>query len=98
MCLPMWAPGATLGSARDTLDIAAREEEWRGIKVQGAEEMSIPARTEHTCPALQGSTAWGRVGTIGGRCQRAIIRNIHTRVFVRISFGSNNDLVRKFRF
>jgi hypothetical protein len=37
------------GSARDTLDIAAREEEWRGIKVQGAEEMSIPARTEHTC-------------------------------------------------
>jgi hypothetical protein len=37
------------GSARDTLDIAAREEQWKGIKVQGAEELSVPARTEHTC-------------------------------------------------
>lgn len=36
------------GSARDTLDMAAREEQWRGIKVQGAEEISVPARTEHT--------------------------------------------------
>merc|ERR1719162_2191013 len=37
------------GSAKDTLDIAAREEQWKGIKVQGAEEISVPARTEHTC-------------------------------------------------
>merc|ERR1719506_3281768 len=37
------------GSARDTLDIAAREEQWKGIKVQGAEELQVPARTEHTC-------------------------------------------------
>lgn len=37
------------GSARDTLDIAAREEQWKGIKVQGAEELAVPARTEHTC-------------------------------------------------
>jgi hypothetical protein len=37
------------GSARDTLDIAAREEQWKGIKVQGAEELTVPARTEHTC-------------------------------------------------
>merc|ERR1712178_477379 len=37
------------GSARDTLDIAAREEQWKGIKVQGAEEITVPARTEHTC-------------------------------------------------
>merc|ERR1719486_466682 len=37
------------GSARDTLDIAAREEQWKGIKVQGAEEIVVPARTEHTC-------------------------------------------------
>jgi len=36
------------GSARDTLDMTAREEQWRGIKVQGAEEISVPARTEHT--------------------------------------------------
>jgi len=36
------------GSARDTLDMAAREEQWKGIKVQGAEEISVPARTEHT--------------------------------------------------
>lgn len=37
------------GSARDTLDIAAREEQWKGIKIQGAEELTVPARTEHTC-------------------------------------------------
>jgi len=37
------------GSARDTLDIAAREEQWKGMKIQGAEELSVPARTEHTC-------------------------------------------------
>ncbi|CAJ1361861.1 unnamed protein product [Effrenium voratum] len=37
------------GSARDTLDIAAREEQWKDIKVQGAEELLVPARTEHTC-------------------------------------------------
>lgn len=37
------------GSAKDTLDIAAREEQWKGIKIQGAEEISVPARTEHTC-------------------------------------------------
>jgi len=37
------------GSARDTLDIAAREEQWKGIKIQGAEEINVPARTEHTC-------------------------------------------------
>lgn len=36
------------GSARDTLDMAAREEQWKGIKVQGAEELAVPARTEHT--------------------------------------------------
>jgi len=36
------------GSARDTLDMAAREEQWKDIKVQGAEELSVPARTEHT--------------------------------------------------
>lgn len=36
------------GSARDTLDMTAREEQWRGIKVSGAEEISVPARTEHT--------------------------------------------------
>mmetsp|Transcript_116151 Transcript_116151/g.339671 ORF Transcript_116151/g.339671 Transcript_116151/m.339671 type:complete len:414 (-) Transcript_116151:268-1509(-) len=36
------------GSARETLDMAAQEEQWRGIKVQGAEEISVPARTEHT--------------------------------------------------
>lgn len=35
------------GSARDTL--AALEEQWKNIKVQGAEELSVPARTEHTC-------------------------------------------------
>lgn len=37
------------GSARDTLDIAAREEQWKGIKIQGAEEITVPARSEHTC-------------------------------------------------
>jgi hypothetical protein len=37
------------GSARDTLDIAAREEQWKGINIQGAEEIVVPARTEHTC-------------------------------------------------
>merc|ERR1719272_404586 len=37
------------GSARDTLDIAAREEQWKGMKVQGAEEIGVPACTEHTC-------------------------------------------------
>lgn len=36
------------GSAKDTLDIAKREEEWKNIRVQGAEELSVPARTEHT--------------------------------------------------
>mmetsp|Transcript_156417 Transcript_156417/g.479808 ORF Transcript_156417/g.479808 Transcript_156417/m.479808 type:complete len:172 (-) Transcript_156417:31-546(-) len=36
------------GSARETLDMAARDEQWKGIKVQGAEEISVPARTEHT--------------------------------------------------
>ncbi|CAE7822591.1 unnamed protein product [Symbiodinium sp. CCMP2592] len=46
------------GSARDTLDIAAREEQWKDIKVQGAEELSVPARTEHTCAyhVTKGST------------------------------------------
>lgn len=34
------------GSAKDTL---AMEEQWKDIKVQGAEELSVPARTEHTC-------------------------------------------------
>lgn len=37
------------GSARDTLAVAEREEQWKNIKVQGAEELSVPARTEHTC-------------------------------------------------
>merc|ERR1712070_625819 len=37
------------GSAKDTLDIAAREEQWKGIKIQGADEISVPARTQHTC-------------------------------------------------
>eukprot|EP00440_Ansanella_granifera_P018778 gb/GFBE01020401.1/.p1 GENE.gb/GFBE01020401.1/~~gb/GFBE01020401.1/.p1 ORF type:complete len:428 (+),score=100.62 gb/GFBE01020401.1/:1-1284(+) len=37
------------GSARDTLANAEREEQWKNIKVQGAEELSVPARTEHTC-------------------------------------------------
>jgi len=37
------------GSARDTLENAAREEQWKGIKIQGAEELAVPARTEHTC-------------------------------------------------
>merc|ERR1719356_75975 len=36
------------GNARDTLDIAAREESWKNIRVQGAEEMAVPARMEHT--------------------------------------------------
>jgi len=36
------------GSARDTLDIAARDEMWKNIRVQGAEELVVPARTEHT--------------------------------------------------
>lgn len=38
------------GSARETLDMAAQEkqEQWKDIKVQGAEELSVPARTEHT--------------------------------------------------
>merc|ERR1712196_32712 len=40
--------GAWRGSARDTLDIAARDEQWKDIKVQGAEEMTVPARREHT--------------------------------------------------
>merc|ERR1712151_790149 len=40
--------GAWRGSARETLDIAAKEEQWKGIKVQGAEEIAVPARTEHT--------------------------------------------------
>eukprot|EP00931_Biecheleriopsis_adriatica_P093212 TRINITY_DN66963_c0_g1_i1.p1 TRINITY_DN66963_c0_g1~~TRINITY_DN66963_c0_g1_i1.p1 ORF type:complete len:391 (-),score=101.11 TRINITY_DN66963_c0_g1_i1:109-1281(-) len=46
------------GSARDTLNIAAREEQWKDIKVQGAEELSVPARTEHTCAyhVTKGST------------------------------------------
>ncbi|CAE7018922.1 unnamed protein product [Symbiodinium sp. CCMP2456] len=46
------------GSARDTLDMAAREEQWKDIKVQGAEELSVPARTEHTCAyhVTKGST------------------------------------------
>jgi len=35
------------GSARDTLDIAAKEEMWKNIRVQGAEELVVPARTEH---------------------------------------------------
>lgn len=34
------------GSAKDTL---AMEEQWKDMKVQGAEELSVPARTEHTC-------------------------------------------------
>jgi hypothetical protein len=37
------------GSARATLDMESRKEEWQNIKVQGAEELSVPARTEHTC-------------------------------------------------
>jgi len=36
------------GSARDTLDMAARDEMWNNIRVQGAEELVVPARTEHT--------------------------------------------------
>mmetsp|Transcript_28488 Transcript_28488/g.81806 ORF Transcript_28488/g.81806 Transcript_28488/m.81806 type:complete len:397 (+) Transcript_28488:83-1273(+) len=36
------------GSARDTLDIAARDEMWTNMRVQGAEELVVPARTEHT--------------------------------------------------
>jgi hypothetical protein len=36
------------GSARDTLDIAAQEEQWKNIKVQGAEELLVPARKEQT--------------------------------------------------
>lgn len=28
--------------------MAAREEQWRNIRVQGAEEIGVPARTEHT--------------------------------------------------
>jgi len=36
------------GNARDTLDMAAREEMWKNIRVQGAEEIVVPARTEHT--------------------------------------------------
>lgn len=36
------------GKARDTLEATAREEQWKNIRIQGAEEMSIPARTEHT--------------------------------------------------
>jgi hypothetical protein len=41
--------GAWRGSARDTLDIAAQAEQWKEIKVNGAEELPVPARTEHTC-------------------------------------------------
>lgn len=37
------------GSVHDTLDIAAQDEEWKGLKVQGADELAVPARTEHTC-------------------------------------------------
>lgn len=46
------------GSARDTLEISAREEQFKNIKVQGAEELSVPARTEHTCAYIvpKGST------------------------------------------
>jgi len=36
------------GSARDTLNMEARAEIWKNLAVQGAEEMIVPARTEHT--------------------------------------------------
>merc|ERR1712093_437882 len=36
------------GSAQDTLDSALRTEQWHTIRIQGAEELAIPARTEHT--------------------------------------------------
>ena len=60
------------GSAKDTLAI---EEQWKDIKVQGglflelheavlpgAEELSVPARTEHTClqPRVLVSDVWLR--------------------------------------
>jgi len=46
------------GSARDTLNLAAREEEWKNIKINGAEETTVPARAEHTSVYLvtRGST------------------------------------------
>lgn len=37
------------GSAKDTLGIEAKNEEWVNIKVNGAEEITVPARSEHTC-------------------------------------------------
>jgi ElaB/YqjD/DUF883 family membrane-anchored ribosome-binding protein len=36
------------GSAHQTLNMAEREEQWKGIKIRGAEEIVVPARTEHT--------------------------------------------------
>lgn len=46
------------GSARDTLGIEAKAEQWKDIKVSGAEEIDVPARKEHTCVYLvtKGST------------------------------------------
>jgi len=41
-------PMAWRGSARDTLNMAAHEELWKDIKIQGAEEVTVPARGEYT--------------------------------------------------
>jgi len=40
--------GEWRGSAKDTLAMEERVEQWKDMKVQGAEEMTVPARTEHT--------------------------------------------------
>lgn len=40
--------GEWRGSARDTLACEERQEQWKDMRVQGAEEMTVPARTEHT--------------------------------------------------
>eukprot|EP00927_Polykrikos_kofoidii_P079129 TRINITY_DN75920_c0_g1_i1.p1 TRINITY_DN75920_c0_g1~~TRINITY_DN75920_c0_g1_i1.p1 ORF type:complete len:486 (-),score=99.70 TRINITY_DN75920_c0_g1_i1:189-1646(-) len=37
------------GSAKETLNISAQAEQWKDIKVNGAEELNVPARKEHTC-------------------------------------------------
>lgn len=46
------------GSAKDTLGIEAKKEQWQNIKVSGAEEITVPARAEHTCVYIvtKGST------------------------------------------
>merc|ERR1711924_448368 len=40
--------GAWRGSAKETLDMGQREEEWAKFKVKGCEEVTVAARSEYT--------------------------------------------------